>query len=106
MTKIVGELDLSQIPDAQYKPELELRVAVVREDSVLGSVVLKPAGAKQRRLPFEVEFTPPLLPTCKAAPRAAAFTSLSTETGRSSAWRRPPAKSSSSTSRFTAWRMT
>lgn len=62
MTKIVGELDLSQIPDAQYKPELELRVAVVREDSVLGSVVLKPAGAKQRRLPFEVEFTPPLLP--------------------------------------------
>lgn len=62
MARITGELDLSQIPDEQYKPDLDLRVAVVREGSVLGSTVLKAGGAKQRRLPFEVEFEPPVLP--------------------------------------------
>ena len=62
MARITGELDLSQIPDEQYKSDLDLRVAVVREGSVLGSAVLKARSAKQRRLPFEVEFEPPILP--------------------------------------------
>jgi hypothetical protein len=62
MARISGELDLSQIPDEQYQSDLDLRVAVVREGSVLGSTVLKAGSAKQRRLPFEVEFEPPLLP--------------------------------------------
>ena len=62
MARITGELDLSQIPDEQYKSDLDLRVAVVREGSVLGSAVLKAGSAKQRRLPFAVEFEPPILP--------------------------------------------
>lgn len=62
MAKIVGELDLGQVPDEQYNPDMDLRVAVVRDDKILGSSVLKAGAARQRRLPFEVEFEPPVLP--------------------------------------------
>src|SRR5690348_4157252 len=62
MARIAGELDLGQIPDEQYTSDLDLRVAVVREDKILGSSILKAGAARQKRLPFEVEFEPPLLP--------------------------------------------
>jgi len=62
MARITCELDLGQIPDEQYTSDLDLRVAVVREGSILGSSVLKAGAARQKRVPFEVEFEPPLLP--------------------------------------------
>jgi len=62
MVRITGELDLSQIPDEQYKSDLDLRVAVVREGTVLGSSTLKAGTARQKRFPFEIEFEPPVLP--------------------------------------------
>lgn len=62
MARIVGELDLGQVPDEQYRSDMDLRVAVVREGDVLGSTVVRAGSAKQRRLPFTVEFEPPVLP--------------------------------------------
>jgi hypothetical protein len=62
MVKIIGEVDLSQVSQEDFNPDLNLRAAVVREGSVLGSVVLKPAEAKERRLKFEVQFDPPIFP--------------------------------------------
>ncbi|MBS0301983.1 MAG: hypothetical protein JSR16_07430 [Proteobacteria bacterium] len=62
MIKIFGELDLSQIADEQFQPGLELRVAVAHEGSILGSTIINPREAKERRLPFELAFVPPVLP--------------------------------------------
>jgi hypothetical protein len=61
MAKISGELDFSQVQPEDFKPDLPARVAVVREGQVLGSTVVTPAKARER-LPFEVEFEPPILP--------------------------------------------
>ncbi|MBS0610256.1 MAG: hypothetical protein JSS19_13015, partial [Proteobacteria bacterium] len=62
MIKIFGELDLSQIADEQFQPGMELRVAVAHEGRILGATVVKPREAKERRLPFELAFVPPVLP--------------------------------------------
>jgi hypothetical protein len=61
MTQITGTIDLTQIPQQQFDPQFELRVAVVRDGAVLGSTVLKPGKASEH-LPFQVAFEPPLLP--------------------------------------------
>src|SRR5262245_13326551 len=61
MMEIHGDLDLTGIPEDQFDPEMELRAAVVREGAVLGSTVLK-AGNTKKRLPFAVQFEPPILP--------------------------------------------
>jgi hypothetical protein len=61
MTEILGELDLSGIPEDQFDPQLELRAAVIREGVVLGSTVLK-TGSIRERLPFAVQFEPTILP--------------------------------------------
>ncbi len=61
MTIINGELDLSGIPENQFDPAMELRAVVVRDGEVLGSTVLT-AGNIKKRLPFAVQFDPPILP--------------------------------------------
>jgi hypothetical protein len=62
MARISGKLDLGQVSDEQYKPDLDLRMAVVREGSILGSTTLKAGEASQKRLLFVIEFEPPILP--------------------------------------------
>ena len=62
MTRITGELDLSAVGNEHVPADFELLVAAVRDGTVLGSSVLKVEGAKQRRLPFEVDFEPVVLP--------------------------------------------
>jgi hypothetical protein len=56
MPKITGEIDFSQIPQQDYKADLGLRVAVVREGRVLGSADLEPPAASGGRHAFEVDF--------------------------------------------------
>src|SRR5215472_1344641 len=60
MASITGILDLSQIPQDQFDPKFELRVAVVRNATVLGSATLSPT-ADARQILFEVTFEPPIL---------------------------------------------
>src|SRR6516225_11835317 len=60
MVSITGILDLSQIPQDQFDPKFELRVAVVRNTTVLGSATLSPT-ASARKILFEVAFEPPIL---------------------------------------------
>ena len=60
--KIIGDVDLSQISQEDFKEDVDLRVAVVREGNVLGSAILKPSDAKERRLKYEVEFNASILP--------------------------------------------
>lgn len=60
MVSITGILDLSQIPQDQFDPKFELRVAVVRNTTVLGSATLSPT-ASARQILFEVAFEPPIL---------------------------------------------
>ena len=50
--KIIGDVDLSQISQDDFKQDVDLRVAVVREGNVLGSSILKPSESKERRLHF------------------------------------------------------
>jgi hypothetical protein len=47
--KIIGEVDLSKISKEDFKEDTDLRVAVVREGSILGSVVLKSSEVKEQR---------------------------------------------------------
>ena len=61
MSEITGAIDLSKIPEDEFDPELDLRVAVVREGAVLGSTVVK-AGNRREPLRFAVQFEAPLLP--------------------------------------------
>src|SRR5688572_9736153 len=61
MSKISGELDLSQVEDVDLLNEIETKVLVVQDDQVLGSAVLKPEPGA-RSIPFEVEFAVPILP--------------------------------------------
>src|SRR5262249_28650148 len=60
MANITGVLDLSQIPQDQFDPQFELRVAVVRDATVLGSATLSPR-ARARQVSFQVTFEPPVL---------------------------------------------
>src|SRR6516225_4811606 len=60
MVSITGILDLSQIPQDQFDPKFELRVAVVRNTTVLASATLSPT-ASARQILFEVAFEPPIL---------------------------------------------
>lgn len=62
LSRIIGEIDLSQISTENFKPEMDLRVGVVREGNILGSVVLKTAEAGEKRLRFEVEVVAPFFP--------------------------------------------
>jgi hypothetical protein len=59
VANISGSVDLSQISDQQFDPQLELRVAVVRDGTVLGSATLAPTQARQQ-LSFAVAFEPPV----------------------------------------------
>jgi hypothetical protein len=60
VANINGVLDLSQIPEGQFDPEFELRVAVVRDGAVLGSATLTPKR-DVKQMAFEVAFEPPVL---------------------------------------------
>ena len=42
MAVLTGELDFSQVAKEDFKSDLDLRVAVVRDGKVLGSAELKP----------------------------------------------------------------
>jgi hypothetical protein len=61
MSEITGAIDLSKIPEDEFDPELELRVAVVRDGAVLGSNVVQ-AGNRREPVRFAVQFEAPLLP--------------------------------------------
>ncbi|KQV87892.1 hypothetical protein ASD15_27995 [Massilia sp. Root351] len=61
MSEITGAIDLSKIPEDEFDPELDLRVAVVRDGAVLGSTVVK-AGNRREPVRFAVQFEAPLLP--------------------------------------------
>lgn len=61
MAIITGAVSLRDVPQDQFDPELELRVAVVREGAVLGSTVLK-AGGIEQLIDFSVQFEAPFLP--------------------------------------------
>src|SRR5689334_19204091 len=61
MSEITGAIDLSKIPEDEFDPELELRVAVVRDGAVLGSTVVQ-AGNRREPVRFAVQFEAPLLP--------------------------------------------
>jgi hypothetical protein len=59
MATVTGELDLSQVAQADFKPDLELRVAAVREGQVLGSTVVQSPSTLKERVKFSLEFQPP-----------------------------------------------
>jgi len=48
MVSVTGILDLSQIPQDQFDPKFELRVAVVRNTTVLGSATLSPTASARK----------------------------------------------------------
>jgi hypothetical protein len=52
-----GTIDLSDIPKEEFNADLELRVAAVNGDAILGSTVVK-AKEQKGRVPFELEFDP------------------------------------------------
>ncbi len=54
MAGITGELDPRQVPNEQYKADLDPCIAIVREGSAPGST----ADARRRRSPFQMEFEP------------------------------------------------
>lgn len=58
MAVINGELDLSQVSKTDFKSDLDLRVAVVREGKILGSSVVKAPSSAAQRAAFAVEFQP------------------------------------------------
>jgi len=58
MAKITGQIDLSQISKADFKKDLGLRAAVVRDGKVLGSTDLPAPADVSKPLPFQVEFNP------------------------------------------------
>jgi hypothetical protein len=58
MALINGELDLSQISKSDFKSDMELRVAAVREGKVLGSTVVQSPSSASQRVSFAVEFEP------------------------------------------------
>eukprot|EP01034_Spumella_vulgaris_P035860 gene35860-44220_t len=61
MSEITGAIDLSTVPEDEFDPDLDLRVAVVREGAVLGSTMVK-AGGHREPVRFAVQFEAPLLP--------------------------------------------
>jgi hypothetical protein len=52
-----GTIDLTDIPKEEFNADLELRVAAVNGDVILGSTVVKAKG-QTGRVPFELEFEP------------------------------------------------
>ena len=52
-----GTIDLREIPKEEFNSDLELRVAAVNGDTILGSTVVK-AKEQKGRVPFELEFDP------------------------------------------------
>ena len=85
MTKIVGELDLSQIPETEYKPELELRVAVVREDGILdstGSLLTWVECRRRSRRASARSSAPMTAATEISSPPRASLTHAAAETSR------------------------
>ncbi len=52
-----GTIDLREIPKDEFNTDLELRVAAVNGDTILGSTVVKAKDIKSR-VPFELEFDP------------------------------------------------
>ena len=53
-----GTIDLSDIPKEEFNADLELRVAAVNGDAILGSTVVKAKEQQKGRVPFELEFDP------------------------------------------------
>ena len=50
-----GTIDLSKVPAEDFNKDLELRVAAVHGDQMLGSAVIRPTGAKSTSFRFEFE---------------------------------------------------